>query len=178
MKLTALLIAISAILTFTTTDASASYKSWNEHYSNAEKLMADGRIPESLRSAKLSVTESKNRNGEETINTFKSLELQAELTKASGNYKRAVKLQSDAYDLVRRIKGSDDPKTINSLCRLAKLSTLAGNSKTGEAYYRDALKMCQDGNRQGCITMAEPMLGLAQVLASEGDYAGAEELYL
>jgi tetratricopeptide (TPR) repeat protein len=177
MKITALLIAISAILTFTTTDASASYKSWNEYYSNAERLMADGRIPEALSSAKLSVLESRDRHGEQTINTFKSLELQAELTKASGNYKRAVKLQSDAYDIVKRIKGSHDPKTIDSLCRLAQLSTFAGNSKTGEAYYRDALKLCQDGNRQGCITIAEPMIGLAQVLASEGKYPEAEQLY-
>jgi tetratricopeptide (TPR) repeat protein len=178
LKLNSLLIVALATVTFAITDASASYKSWNEYYSNAETLMADGRIPEALRFAKRSVIESRDRHGEQTINTFKSLELQAELTKASGNYKRAVKLQSDAYDLVKRIKGSDDPKTINSQCRLAQLSTLAGNLKTGEAYYRDALATCQAGNRQGCITIAEPMIGLAQVLASEGNYPEAEKLYL
>ncbi len=105
MKLTSLLIVVLATVTFAISDASASYKSWNEYYSNAERLMADGRIPEALSSAKRSVTESRDRHGEQTINTFKSLELQAELTKASGNYKRAVKLQSDACDLVEANQG-------------------------------------------------------------------------
>jgi tetratricopeptide (TPR) repeat protein len=178
MKLTALLITVLATMTFAITDTSATYNAWKSYYLDAERLMADGRFPEALSFAKLSVTESRNRHGEETINTVKSLALQSELTKASGNYKRAVKLQSDAYDLIKRIKGAHDPNTITALCRLAQLATLAGNSKTGEAYYRDALATCQDANRQGCITAAGPMMGLAQVLVSEGRYAEAEELYL
>jgi tetratricopeptide (TPR) repeat protein len=178
LKLISLLIAVLATLTFAIPDGSASYIAWKSNYLNAERLMADGRFPEALSFAKLSVTESRNRHGEQTMNTVKSLELQAGLTRASGNYKRAVKLQSDAYDLIKRFKGAHDPNTIASLCRLAQLSTLAGNSKTGEAYYRDALATCQDANRQGCITATEPVMGLAQVLVSQGRYTEAEELYL
>lgn len=178
MKLLTICLGIVLMLSLTVVNVPASRQEWKSNYSKAEALMVDGQFSEASNCAKLSLIESVDRHGSETLNSVKSLELLAQLAQATGKIPQALRLQARAYDLVKRLKGVNNPNTVNSLCRLAQLATLSGNLKIGETYYREALAMCQGANRQGCITATVPIVGLAQVLVSESRYAEAEELYL
>ncbi|MGC8604404.1 MAG: tetratricopeptide repeat protein [Desulfomonilaceae bacterium] len=178
MKVFAAFLTVCVVLSFSFSSAFASYAAWKSCFSEAKALALDGRTQEALKEAKLSVLESKDRHGRQTLNTVKSLELFAELTRETGNYSRAIKYQREAYEIVSRLRGKTDPNTIGALCKLAGLTILNGNLKTGKGYYDEAVLICKNGNRSECITAAEPMIGLAQVLATEGKLLDAEKLYL
>jgi tetratricopeptide (TPR) repeat protein len=177
MKILTTCLGILLIFSLTVGNVPASYREWESNYSKAETLMVDGRVCEALSLARQSLNESLNRHGAETVNSVKSLELLSQLAQAMGKIPQAVRFQSLAYDLNKRLKGPENPKTISLLTRLAELTIISGNSKAGEACYREALAMCQNGTRSDCITTAAPMVGLAQFLASEGKLSEAENLY-
>ncbi len=178
MKLFTTTLGILIMLSMTIGDVTASQKEWKADYSKAETLMISGRCCEAISLARKSMVESMDRHGAETVNSVKSLQLLSQLAQATGNFPQAVRFQSQAYDINRRIKGPGDPRTISLLTRLAELTMISGNPKTGEAYYREALAECQNGSRSDCITSARPMVGLAQCLASEGKFSEAKNLYL
>lgn len=177
MKLLTTCLGILLILSLTAADVPASYREWDSNYSKAQALMVDGRFSEALSLAKQSMVESMNRHGAETVNSVKSLELMSQLAQAMGKIPQAVRFQTQACDLNKRIKGPGDPRTISLLTRLAELTIISGNPKAGEACYKDALAMCATGTRSECISSARPMVGLAQLLASTGNSQGAEDLY-
>lgn len=157
--------------------STASYWEWKSDYLKAEGLFMDGRYPEAFGVARLSLVASLDRHGKQTPNSVTTMELMSRLAQATGNFPQAVKFQSRAYDLSRQIKGPADPSTIRTLTRLAEMSLLAGNQKAGEACYREALSMCDNGNRSDCIISADPEIGLAKLLADNGNFAEAENLY-
>ena len=109
---------------------------------------------------------------------MKSLEFLAKLTREAGNYPKAIRLQREAYEINSRIKGKTNPNTIRLLSQLAELKILNGDFNAGKADYDEALRLCESGNRSACVTAAQPMLGLARLLASEGRFTDAEKLYL
>ncbi|MGP8284075.1 MAG: tetratricopeptide repeat protein, partial [Desulfomonilaceae bacterium] len=156
----------------------ASYIDWKSHYSGAQTLAAEGRTQEALKEARLSVVDSRDRHGRETSNTVKSLEFLAKITREAGNYPKAIRLQREAYEVDSRIKGKTNPNTIRLLSQVAELTILTGDFNAGKAYYEEVLRLCEAGNRSACITAAEPMMGLARLLASEGKFMAAEKLYL
>ncbi len=177
MKVIVWFMVILGALPFYGNTASASCSSWNLHYSNARDLTLNGRSQEALKEANLSIIESRSRHGQETLNTEKSLELLATLTRETGNYHKAMRLVSKAYDINCRIKGKTDPNSIRLLSDLGYLAVLNGDFKRGASYYNEALKTCEVANRMACITAAEPMLGLAQLMAMNGNYSESEKLY-
>ena len=177
MKLLSTGLGILLAISLTVGNAPASNKEWKSNYSKAETLMVDGRFSEALSLARQSMIESMDRHGAETINSVKSLELMAQLAEAMGKFPQAVRFQSRAYDLNKRIKGPGHPRTISLLNRLAELTIISGNPKAGETYYRDALAMCENGARSDCITVTAPMVGLARFLASNGNFLDAQNLY-
>lgn len=177
MKFLVTSLGILLILALSFAQSPASHWEWKTDYSKAENLMMDGRYPEAFNMAKQSLIESMDRHGKETANSVKSMELLSQVAQATGNFSQAAKFQSRAYDLNKRLKGPQDIKTISLLTRLAELSILAGNQKTGEMYYREALTICENVGRSDCVTAVGPMLGLARFLASNGNYSEAETLY-
>lgn len=178
MKLITAFLTILATLCFCLDGGCASCIDWKSHYSDAQTLAIDGRTHEALKEARLSVIDSRDRHGRQTSNTVKSLELLAELTRGVGNYSKAIRLQREAYEINNRIKGKTDPNTIRVLSHLAEMMILNGNFTAGKAYYDEALRLCESGNRSACISSAEPMIGLAQLLVWDGKYSDAEKLYL
>ncbi len=178
MKPIAIFLTILGTLFLSLNITCASPINWKSHYTNAQTLAAEGRTQEALKEARLSAIYSRDRHGLETSNTLKSLELLVKLTREVGNYPKAIRLQREAYEISSRINGKTNPNTIRLLSQLAELTILAGNFNAGKAYYDEALRLCEAGNRSACVTAAYPMMGLARLLATEGKFTDAEKLYL
>ena len=178
MKLITAFLTILATLCFCLDGGCASYIDWKSRSSDAQMLAIDGRTHEAFKEARLSVIDSRDRHGRETLNTVKSLEFLAKLIREAGNYPKAIRLQREAYEINSRIKGKTNPNTIRLLSQLAELKILNGDFNAGKADYDEALRLCESGNRSACVTAAQPMLGLARLLASEGRFTDAEKLYL
>ncbi|MGC8658844.1 MAG: tetratricopeptide repeat protein [Desulfomonilaceae bacterium] len=177
MKIVVLVSVIVLAMPFYGDIASPSYSSWKLHYSKARDLAVDGQNQEAIKEARLSVLESRNRHGQETLNTEKSLELVATLARKTGNYPYATRLISKAYDVNCRIQGKTDTNSIRLLSDLGCLAVLSGDLKGARAHYDEALKTCELANRMACITAAEPMLGLAHLMALGGNFSASEKLY-
>jgi len=178
MKLIAAFLTILGTLFFSLNSTCASYSGWKSHYSDAQTLAVEGRTQEAFKEARLSAVDSRDRHGRETLNTVKSLEFLAKLTREVENYPKAIRLQREAYEINSRIKGKTNPNTIRLMSHLAELSILNGDFNAGKANYDEVLRLCEAGNRSACVTAAEPMMGLARLLASEGKFMDAEKLYL
>lgn len=176
MKTVAIIVGAVMMVLTVIAPSFAHTTTWKEIYTRACELYQTGKPADALEQAQLAVQEAEKRFGSNSINTAKSLDLFAEITRAQGNLAEAAQLYNRSLAIQEKVVGPAHPRVVKTMCALAELNAQQNCRFEARALYEKARAAAEAANHGEGLDSVAPMLGLAKLHHTAGNYVACGQL--